>query len=513
MNRNKAIIVLLFLSAGALRFADTLRPINQASWRECDLGAISRNFAREEFNPFYPRIDWRGDGPGYAEMEFPLFPFLTGATYKVLGVHDQLGRIWAFVFSLGALFFFFRLAREYLNEFSSIIAFAFFALNPLIVDESTALQPEGLMLFSYIAAVYFFVRWLKTEGNLQFAGAVLMTALALLAKAPTAHIGLFFVILLIDKFGLSATKKRKVWMFGILSILPASLWYLHAKNLWLTYGNSLGVSNEYHWIGSDFFTDANFIEGILKSEFLYVWISFGLVVGIFAIWKGHSERPMKHAILWLASIFALYLLAARTTSEDWASYYHVFSIPPVALIFGFSIKKICDYAQEFADGFSRRSPSTNIGHAVIMVTVTLSVIVTLLFEAKQVRANFLGKRVSDAAHLCADNIKPAMKTEGLIVASGGNCVDRHGYALAYNASYMFYWLDRKGWNVCVEEQSLNKIADLAMRGAAYFVAQKSMLNKSQGFEEELRRTYSVISECDEFILFDLTRHSSSNNNS
>ena len=513
MSKSRILIITLFLLAAVLRLADTFRPINQASWRECDLGAISRNFAEEGMSPLYPRIDWRGDGPGYAEMEMPIFPFVTAITYKIFGVHEQLGRIWAFLFSLGALLFFFLLAREYLSEFAAIVAFAFFALNPLIIDESTAIQPEGLMIFSYIAAIYFFIRWLKTDGSAQFFGAAALTALTLLAKAPSAHIVLFFGILLIDKYGLNVIKQGKVWLFGILSFLPAALWYVHAKNLWLTYGNSLGVSNEYHWIGLDFFTTGYFIEGILKLEFHYAWISFGVIVGAFAIWKGYREDVAKHSLLWLASIFALYILAARTTSEDWANYYHVFSIPPVALIFGFSIKKIWDYAQEFADGFSSRSLAPNLGQAALIVIVTGSILVTLLFEAKQVRANFLGKRVPDEAHTCAAKIKPAMKTDGLIVASGGHCMDKNGYALAYNASFMFYWLDRKGWNICIEDQSIEKINSFAVQGAKYFVAQRSMLKEKPGFEEYLRRDYVLTSECDEFIVFDLTKSAPSNNNS
>ena len=294
MSKPKILIIALFFAAALLRFADIFRPINQASWRECDLGSIARNFAAEGMDPFYPRIDWRGDGPGYAEMELPIYPWLTAVTYKIFGVHDWFGRAWVFLFSLGTLFFFFRLAREYLSVFASTVAFAFFALNPMMVETATSIQPEGLMIFTYIAAAYFFVRWLKTERNVYFWPAAAITALTLLAKAPAAHIGLFFGALLIEKFGWRVVRQSKVWIFGALSILPSALWYFHAKNLWIVYGNSLGVSNEYHWVGWDFFTDAEFVSGILRSEFLYVWVSFGLIVGAFAIWRGYAEETAKH---------------------------------------------------------------------------------------------------------------------------------------------------------------------------------------------------------------------------
>lgn len=505
MNPSKILIIIIFLAAALLRFADVFRPINQASWRECDLGAVSRNFVSEGMNPLYPRIDWRGDGPGYAEMELPLFPWLTAVTYKVFGVHDNIGRIWAFLFSLGAMFFFFRLAREYLSVFASTVGFAFFALNPLMVQTATSLQPEGLMIFTYIAAVYYFLKWLKDARNLDFWATLGFTALTLLSKAPAAHIGLFFGILLIEKFGWTVFRQAKVWIFGVLSILPSALWYFHAKNLWIIYGNSLGVSNEYHWVGWDFFTDGEFVFGILRAEFVYVWISFGLIVGAFAVWRGYGEATAKHALLWLASIFAFYIVAARTTSEDWANYYHVFSIPPVALLFGFGIKKLWDYAREFTDSYSRRGLSANFGHIVIFFVVIAAIFASLIFEAKQVRADFLGHRVDDSANACAEKIKPALKNDGLIVASGGHCVDKNGYPLAYNASYMFYWLERKGWNVCVEKQSMDKIRILETKGARYFIAQKSMLAGKPGFESELLQAYPIASECNEFYAFDLTR--------
>ena len=503
MNKSSILIVVLFLAAALLRFADVFRPINLASWRECDLGAISRNFATESMNPLYPRIDWRGDGDGYAEMELPLVPWLTAVTYKIFGIHDYFGRVWAFLFSLGAMFFFYRLAREYLSIFAATVAFAFFALNPLMVETATSIQPEGLMIFTYIAAAYYFVKWLKTESDLSFWAATVFTALTLLAKAPAAHIGLFFGILLIDKFGWNAFRQGKVWLFGILSVLPSALWYFHAKNLWIVYGNSLGVSNEYHWVGLDFFTDATFVTGILRSEFVDVWVSFGLIAGAFAIWRGFRENAAKHSLAWLASVFVFYLLAARTTSQEWANYYHVFSIPPVALIFGFGVQKLWDYVKEYADYFSKRSLAANLARPIIVLVVIAAIFASLVVETKHIRSNFLEHYIPEPAFVWAERVKPLLKNEGLIVASGGHCVDPHGYMLAYNASYMFYWLERKGWNVCVEDQSINKIHILSEQGAKYFVAQRSMLNKKPGFTDELRREYPIVDETDKFISFDL----------
>ncbi len=81
--------------------------------------------------------------------------------------------------------------------------------------------------------------------------------------------------------------------------------------------------------------------------------------------------------------------------------------------------------------------------------------------------------------------------------------DADGYAVAYNASFMFYWLDRKGFNICTEEQSLEKMREFSARGARYFVAQKNLLSEKPGLENNLRQNFGVIAECDEMILFEL----------
>lgn len=504
MNPSKVLIIVVFVAAVLVRFADVFRPINQASWRECDLGGISRNFVTEGMNPLYPRIDWRGDGPGYTEMELPVFSYLTAVTYKIFGVHDQIGRVWAFLFSLGAMFFFFKLAREYLSIFASTVAFAFLALNPLMSGMATAIQPEGMMIFTYIAAVYFFVRWLKTDRSRYFWAATAATALTLLLKVPAAHIGLLFGILLIKKYGRSIVKEWRVWTFAILSLLPSALWYLHAKNLWIVYGNSLGVSNEYHWVGLDFFTDSQFITGILRIELTDVWMRFGLTVGAFAIWRGYREQTAQHVLLWLASIFSLYFIAARTTSEEWASYYHIFSIPPVALLFGFSIKKLWDYAREFADAYSKRTLVANLSRIVVIFVVIGSILVTFMIEAKIVRANFVERRHPGPAYVFAQQIKPRIESEGPILVSGGHCLDPKGYYVAYNAPYMFYWLEKKGWNICVEDQSLAKVQEFRSKGVRYFIAEKSFMREMPGFEQEIESIYPTLAETDSYALFELT---------
>lgn len=43
-------------------------------------------------NILYPKVDWRGNSPGYAEAEFQLYNFLVAILYSLFGLYEWLGR-------------------------------------------------------------------------------------------------------------------------------------------------------------------------------------------------------------------------------------------------------------------------------------------------------------------------------------------------------------------------------------------------------------------------------------
>ena len=106
---------------------------------------------------------------------------------------------------------------------------------------------------------------------------------------------------------------------------------------------------------------------------------------------------------------------------------------------------------------------------------------------------------------CARAFAPYIPENVLILASGASCRDEEGHLHAYNASYMFYWLDRKGFNICLEEQSVGVIKSLVKRGARYFVAERWTLDSQPGFESDLRKEFKLIKECKEAVLFELNK--------
>lgn len=557
MKKVPFIFVCLFLVGAGLRATNIWRAVDSTSWRESDIASIARNYVREGMNPFYPRIDWRGDGPGYAEMEFPLYPWLIAVCYKLFGMHEIIGRVLSFVFSLLAMLFFFKLAGYLLPEKGALVAALFFVLSPLVISISSSLQPEGLMFLCYILAAYFFVRWLDDESRKNYGLAMATTALALLAKASAAHIGLFFGILLFTKMGLKILRQPRIWLFGVGALLPSMVWYKHAHNLWLTYGNSLGISNETHWAGLDLFSNPTFILGIERSELFYVWMPTGVVLGFLALVLRSPTRVVKYSLFWLVAIEAFYLLAARTTGDSWAIYYHVVSIPAVALMIGAGVDAVIQLRYQrsllralsiasialivilaitdllnlssfdvrllfklgillglsalmlialFVGHTEKESPATSRFvrlNTVVIYFAVLCLAATSLYQIRMLRDDFQARATEGSLYACSHEFSSAIPDSVLIVASGGACVDPTGFPVAFNSSYMFYWLDRKGFSICVEQQSIAALKLLSDRGARYFVAEKSAVKMKPGFEAELQRSFPLTMECKDAYLFQL----------
>jgi hypothetical protein len=499
MNSGKirSVFFCLFLIGAAVRAVDVPRPADgriRESWRECDYAALARNFAREGMNILRPRIDWRGTGPGYAEMEFPVIPWTMAVFYKIFGLHEEIGRLLMWVVSLLTLLVFFALARRLLPPWGAVAASLFFILSPLAVRVSNALQPEGLMLLFLLLGVHYFLRWLDEGARSSYWIAIASTAAAILIKAPAAHIGILFVGLLLWKKGIRALRRVDVWAFGLLALVPATAWYVHAHRLFLEFGNSLGVSNEYHWFGWDLIRSPRYLfallAGLLRTEGVFVWTPLGAVfLGALFFLRRRSD-VLRIILWWLFAIGVYYLASIRTVGDSWAAYYHVVAVPPAALTIG-----------AVTAWFSRRRYSSDLLR-IERISIVVGLLCVFGFETFLVFRDF-HPRMCEPLYRCAGSFASSISEGELILVTGGPSKDGTGRPIAFNSSYFFYWLDRKGWNIPSDTASPEGVRDFARKGARFFIAERGSLARTPGLEKELRMSFPVIAECSEAILFRL----------
>jgi hypothetical protein len=239
----------------------------------------------------------------------------------------------------------------------------------------------------------------------------------------------------------------------------------------------------------------------------------------------------------------------RTAGANWASYYHVVAVPPVALLFGAGISQTGkpQWKRAILPGITAALLICGgllfLGHRGISrvpgvlqdlllsqprmielsVLVVLAVLVTVLCVnlGRSSISVFTGcltyfllsfqmllgswaafSRPSakyDAAMLLKSSIPPGV----LIVASGGICVDAGGHRVASDAPNMYYWLDRKGFSTCQEHQSIAELEAYKNRGAQYYVAERESLLAQPGFEAELRKSFTLVAGNQTALLFKL----------
>ncbi len=541
------------------------RPLDLPSWHEFDDAAMARNFVREPSSILYPRIDWRKDGPGFTESEFPLLPWLMAQAYRVFGINVMYGRIVNVAAMLGTLLCFTMLARSLLSETGAVVALLLFGVNRVVNFVSTAVQPEALMVLFYVVAVYSFLLWRNYRSRLAYGCTCLALAAAILEKSPAAHLGIFFLLLLYMEEGWALLRKPANWALGALSLALPVIWYTHAHGLWITYGNSLGVSNESHWFGLDLLIHPKRPVGLVLTEAISVFGVGGLVLAILAMFD-RRKIAVKFSALWYCSILIYYVVTLRTTGGTWAWYYHIVSIAPMALLAGSAVAGVLkrqatvrdvvggavastlamcallwvvvrvippsgtNLAGSFSGAVSLADFSTpailTIASAAVLVTIlifwlgrpaeTLSTeagwvlpflcaagLATYFFmSADLVTNDVMSYERPSNEQIFAQSISALIPEHSLIVASGGFCSES-GHKIAFDNPYMFYWVDRKGFAICASDQKVDNVRAFAARGAQFYVAEKNIVDTMPGFDADLRKSFSLVAENGTGLLFDL----------
>ena len=67
------------------------RPLGPHAWRQCDTASVARNFHQNGYRLSAPQIDWAV--PGFVEMEFPLFPWVTSLGDAAVGEAEWRARL------------------------------------------------------------------------------------------------------------------------------------------------------------------------------------------------------------------------------------------------------------------------------------------------------------------------------------------------------------------------------------------------------------------------------------
>ena len=451
----------------AVRLVDVDKPfLDLQTWRQADTAAIARNYYEEGFDFFHPRVDWRGDTPGYVEMEFPLYNYLVACGYWLVGgVHEWVGHLLSALFSAATIALVYALASTLYGMTAARIAAFAFAVNPLDVFYGRAIMPDAPMLFFSVGAVLLFMRWTESQRAASYAAAAVFTALAFLVKIPTLYLGLPLLFLAWQRFGTTTFRRPALWAFALLTLVPTLLWYHHGFRLFEQTHLTYGIWNRYgyaKWGNPDVLAQGDFYALVLKRLWGVVLTPVGFVLLIAGALMPVHDRRERVLHVWLLALLVFVLIAAEGNRVH--KHYQLPFVPVAAIFAG---KVLGSF---LSDGWR-----LSLARSPVVRAAFVGVCLTALAVFGYVYAGplFAAHPFYRAQYEIGQDVDRLIPKDALIVT--GELDDNKSSPYRSQSPVLLYFSHRKGWQILPEEfADGNRLRDLRDRGARYFLVPLSM---------------------------------------
>lgn len=476
----------LFLLLG-LTFVLRLYRINSPiigmnSWRQADTAAISRNYHEHGYKFLYPQIDWGGDSPGYVETEFPIYSFVVALLYKIFGVHEFLGRLLSAILALITMYFLYLLVFKLRDKKTALWSCLFFAILPPIIFYTRAFQPESALIMSLVLGVYFFLLWIDSEKKIYFISSSIFISLACLLKIPSLYIGLPILYLAWLRYGKKIFFQWTLWAYSLMVILPVTLWYYHAHQIYLRHGLTFGIW-EYgkdKWGNWDLIFTLRFWNRILfqsLAENYFVWIGFIIfIVGLFIRRRSKLEAVFD---VWIIALVVYFMIVAR------GNYVHLYYQLPFMIPGVVYLGKV--YAQHFNHGGLKNKKTIFLATSLIGICLLTVGRYTIYIEKENIQDSNLYKLTEIA--------KAKIEEEALIIA-----VDN-------NNPTLLYLVHKKGWHAFPNQLDASFVAQRKRKRARYILGNLSSFKgeSEKARLRELLKNYKVIHNDNSTLILDISQ--------
>ncbi len=456
----------------ALRLVDVDKPfLDLQTWRQADTAAIARNYYEEGFDFSHPRVDWRGDTPGYVEMEFPLYNFLVACGYRAVGGADEwVAHLLSALFSAATIPLLYALAWTFYGTAAARIAAFVLAVNPLDVFYGRAIMPDAAMLFFSVGAVLFFLRWTETSRAATFAAAVVFSALAFLVKIPTLYLGLPLLFLAWQRFGTSTFRQPALWAFAALTLGATVLWYRHGFDLFEQTHLTYGIWNRYgyaKWGNLDVLADPAFYTLVLDRLWGVVLTPVGFVLTIAGAVMPVRDRRERVFHVWLLALVVFVLIAAEGNRVH--KHYQLPFVPVAAVFIGKALSALW---------YGEWRASVVQSPVVRAASVGACLVAFAVFGWLYAAPLFAVQPFYRAQYEIGQDVDRLIPKDALVVT--GEIDDNKNTPYRSQSPILLYFSHRKGWQLLPEEfTDPNRLHDLVARGAGYLLVPLHLLFTEQ----------------------------------
>lgn len=486
--KEKNTLHIILLLALVLRLYHITFPVGGwHSWRQADTAAIAKNFYENGYNIFYPQIDWGGNSIGYVESEFQLYPFLVSVFYTITGVNDIWGRLFSILFSLATIYGLYLLVRKYISDKVALWSAFIYAILPFNIYFARAFMPESAMLMCTVWGIYWFSRWLDSSGTKYFVLSCLSITTAILLKIPALYLGLPLLFLAHLKYGKSLVKIKWLWLFALLVLLPVSIWYYHAHQIFIQTGLSFGIWGfgtdkwgNFNLILTPGFYNDIFLKSIAERHLTYTGFIL-LIIGLFIKRKGKEEKLFDY---WLLAVLIYFLIVARGNQVH--DYYQLPFVLPAVVFIGKTIVRGLAFAPFF------KSIKIDPFKTSLVMICLLGILVQ-----SYLRYDHLMKYESYNAPLfrLASSVKKNTTKNDLVIA------------VSNYDPVMLYRCRRKGWQCFPEQLDSAYLSNKVANGARFLIGETSMFNKEETLRifNKLSIDYFAVKQDTNYFIFNIKK--------
>lgn len=442
-NISKIILAVYFI----LLFPQVFFPLNSGhAWRQADTWAISKNFAFESGNFFYPRVDVRKGTSGIDASEMPWYQytiagfmrlFQTSSPFfgKMISILAGLGIVW--LFSLWI-----HLELKILRPLALIAA----AGVPILFNYSQKFMPEVFSLFFSILGSYYVFKDYKEPKIKYIAAACFFLMIGITARPMQIFWGLAFIYVLFQSGWKKKAAVIRYVVAGLVTLTPFLFWYFywspHLRSYGLDYFNA--INDDYGF--AKFFDISLYTQGtsILLNDFIG-YASLPLMITGMLVYKKHYLKK-NHFVLFLGMVGAFTLLGMifLTGKHILVHNYYVISMFPFFVIF----------STLGLQAFFRKYPNWATGYGVLLLLIPfLSLIHTYRSSATYQALLPIKEKLQSISH--------SQLNKKVVVEENGS------YA------WLLYGLDARGW--VVEKklmQDKEYTRELVSMGAGFFVCKE-----------------------------------------
>ncbi len=471
------LLILIILLAFALRLYKISNPIlDWHSWRQADTASVTREYVKNSLNPLYPKYHDISNIPsgkfnpeGYRMVEFPIYNILVASILRAIPQLqlEATSRMVSILFSLGTLVSIFFLTRSIFGKKAAYLASFFFAVIPYSVFYSRTVLPEPIMLFFITFSLTTFKFYTTKKKAYYYFLSLISLSIAFLLKPFVIFLLPVYLQMIIEKKGWKTFIDYKLYIFGILSIIPLLLWRKWIMNFpegipasdWLFNGNGIRFRPAwFRWLGYERIT--KLILGFTGTIFLPI-----------SFFNSLKNKNFFIPSWWFGIGLYFSVIATGNIQHD---YYQVLITPIIAITLAHGVLVLDKYIfKKF--------------NALVSISVIASLVFSMLFFSfDQVRGYF--------------NINHPEYSEAGIAANRLLPKDAIVIAPAFGDTGFLFQTHRSGWPIGFD------IDDKIQKGATHYVT-TSMDEKAK----ELEQKYMIIAKTEDYLILDLTQERGANN--